>query len=136
MVEINVLYEGDLHCKATHKPSGVAIETDAPVDNHGKGESFSPTDLLATSLGVCNLTTMEIIMRNEGINLRGSKIRIEKHMSNNLPRRVAKLVVQFDMAKGIPENKRVFLESAAKNCPVAKSIHPDIKVEYSFIYTD
>lgn len=136
MVEINVLYEGGLHCKATHEPSGVAIETDAPVDNHGKGESFSPTDLLSTSLGVCNMTIMGITANNEGINLKGSKIRIEKHMSNNLPRRVAKLVVQFDMVNGIPKNKRGLLESAAKNCPVAKSIHPDIQVEYSFNYND
>ena len=136
MVEINVLYEGDLHCKVSHRPSGVTIETDAPVDNHGKGESFSPTDLLATSLGVCNMTIMGIIAKDEGINLKGSKIRIEKHMSNNLPRRVAKLVVQFKMAQGISKNKRELLESAAKNCPVAKSIHPDIKVEYRFNYND
>jgi len=79
---------------------------------------------------------MGIIAKDEGINLKGSKIRIEKHMSNNLPGRVAKLLVQFEMAKDIPENKRALLESAAKNCPVAKSIHPDIKVEYSFNYND
>lgn len=136
MIEINVLYEGDLHCKATHKPSGVIIETDAPVDNHGKGESFSPTDLLATSLSVCNMTIMGIIAKDKGINLEGSKIRIEKHMSDNLPRRIAKLVVQFEMAQGISKNIRALLESAAQNCPVAKSIHPDIKVEYKFNYND
>lgn len=113
MVEINTVYEGGLHCKAVHKPSGVTIETDAPVDNRGKGESFSPTDLLATSLAVCYLTTMGIAAEDREINMKGATCRIEKHMSSDAPRRVVKLVAEIIFPAGIPFDKRGILEAVA-----------------------
>lgn len=136
MVEIKTAYEGGLHCKATHTPSGVIIETDAPVDNRGKGESFSPTDLLATSLGVCYLTTMGIAAEDRGINLKGATCRIEKHMSTDIPRRVIRLVAEINFPAGIPFDKRGILEAVALHCPVSKSIHPDIDVDLKLHFPD
>lgn len=136
MVEIKTAYEGGLHCIATHTPSGVIIETDAPVDNRGKGESFSPTDLLATSLGVCYLTTMGIAAEDRGINLKGATCRIEKHMSTDIPRRVIRLVAEINFPAGIPFDKRGILEAVALHCPVSKSIHPDIDVDLKLHFPD
>ncbi|HMT10722.1 MAG TPA: OsmC family protein [Ignavibacteria bacterium] len=136
MVEITTTYEGSLHCKAVHKPSGIIIETDAPVDNRGKGESFSPTDLLAASLGVCYLTTMGIAAEDRGIDLNGASCRIEKHMSADAPRRVAKLVAEITFPAGIPFDKRGILEAVALHCPVSKSLHPDIDVDLKLHFPD
>ncbi len=136
MVEINTTYTGSLHCKVTHKTSGVTIETDAPVDNRGKGESFSPTDLLAASLGVCYLTTMGIAAEDRGINMTGATCRVEKHMSTDSPRRVARLVAEILMPAGIPLDKRGILEAVALHCPVSKSIHPDVDVDLKLHFAD
>jgi putative redox protein len=129
MVEMSLVYEGELHAKALHKPSGAAIETDAPIDNQGKGESFSPTDLLATSLASCMLTTMAILGDREGWRLDGATARIEKHMELEPRRRVGRLVVDLTLPKGLPETARARLENAARGCPVAASIHPDTTVD-------
>lgn len=136
MVEINTTYSGGLHCKAVHKPSGVTIETDAPVDNRGKGESFSPTDLLAASLAVCYLTTMGIAAEDRGIDLKGATCRIEKHMSTDLPRRVVKLVAEIVFPAGIPFDKRGILEAVALHCPVSKSLSADIDVDLKLHFPD
>jgi uncharacterized OsmC-like protein len=136
MVEINASYTGGLHCKAIHKPSGVTLETDAPVDNKGKGASFSPTDLLAASLAVCYLTTMGITAEERGIKLKGATCRIEKHMSTDSPRRVVRLAADIIFPKGIPLDKRGLLEAVAMHCPVAKSIHPDIDVDVNLHFPD
>jgi len=136
MVEINTVYEGGLHCKAVHKPSGVTIETDAPVDNRGKGESFSPTDLLATSLAVCYLTTMGIAAEDREINMKGATCRIEKHMSSDAPRRVVKLVAEIIFPAGIPFDKRGILEAVALHCPVSKSLSADIDVDLKLHFPD
>lgn len=136
MVEINTTYEGGLHCRAVHKPSGKSFETDAPVDNKGKGENFSPTDLLAASLAVCYLTTMGISAQERGIDMKGTTCRIEKHMSTDPPRRVAKLVAEIIFPAGIPFDKRGILEAVALHCPVAKSIHPDIDVDLNLHFPD
>ncbi len=136
MVEINTVYEGGLHCKAVHKPSGVTIETDAPVDNRGKGESFSPTDLLATSLAVCYLTTMGIAAEDRGIDLKGATCRVEKHMSSDAPRRVVKLVAEIIFPAGIPFDKRGILEAVALHCPVSKSLSADIDVDLKLHFPD
>ena len=136
MVEINTLYEGGLHCKAVHKPSGVTIETDAPVDNRGKGESFSPTDLLATSLAVCYLTTMGIAAEDREIDMKGATCRIEKHMSTDSPRRVVKLVAEIIFPAGIPFDKRGILEAVALHCPVSKSISADVDVDLKLHFPD
>ncbi|HWA05953.1 MAG TPA: OsmC family protein [Ignavibacteria bacterium] len=136
MVEINTTYEGGLHCKAVHKSSGVTIETDAPVDNRGKGESFSPTDLLATSLAVCYLTTMGIAAEDREINMKGATCRIEKHMSTDSPRRVVKLVAEIVFPAGIPFDKRGILEAVALHCPVSKSLSADIDVDLKLHFPD
>jgi putative redox protein len=136
MVEINTTYTGGLHCKAIHKPSGKILETDAPVDNKGKGESFSPTDLLATSLAVCYLTTMGIAAEERGIDMKGTTCRIEKHMSHDSPRRVVRLTAEITFIKAIPLDKRGILEAVATHCPVSKSIHPDIDVDLKFHFPD
>jgi putative redox protein len=136
MVEINTIYTGSLHCTATHKPSGVTLETDAPVDNHGKGESFSPTDLLATSLAVCYLTTMALSAEERGINMKGATCRIEKHMSSDRPRRVVRLAAELTFPKGIPLDKRGILEAVALHCPVSKSLNPDIDIDLRLHFPD
>jgi putative redox protein len=136
MVTITTSYEGQLHCKAVHGPSGKTLETDAPVDNHGKGESFSPTDLVATALGTCYLTLMGIQAESHNIKLKGTKVVVEKHMSTDQPRRIVKLVAKVDFCKGIPLNKRGLFEAVALNCPTSKSLHPDLKIESEFSFPD
>jgi uncharacterized OsmC-like protein len=136
MVEINTKYEGSLRCTAIHKPSGKVIETDAPVDNHGKGESFSPTDLLAASLAVCYLTTMGIAAEERGINIKGATCNVEKHMSADKPRRVARLAANIIFPAGVPLDKRGILEAVALHCPVSKSINPDIDVDLNLHFPD
>ena len=132
MVEIEVHYEGALHTRCVHGPSQAVTETDAPRDNHGLGESYSPTDLVATALGSCMLTVMGIVARNHDWKLDGSKARIEKHMVEEPTRRIGRLVVEMAMAPGLPADSRVVLERAARTCPVAESIHPGIEVDLRF----
>ena len=129
MVEMTLVYEGGLHTQALHGPSQAALETDAPIDNQGKGEAFSPTDLLATSLASCMLTTMAIVAEREGWRLDGALARVEKHMELEPRRRVALLVVDLTMPAGLPETARTRLEKTARGCPVAASIHPDTRVD-------
>ena len=131
MVEIRVRYEGDLHCVAVHGPSNASFATDAPVDNQGRGESFSPTDLVATALGSCMLTTMGILAEREGWTLDGARARVEKHMVAEPSRRVGRLVVELSMPAGLPADSRAPLERAARGCPVRESLHPDVALELS-----
>lgn len=128
MIEIRIDYEGQLHCAAVHGPSGATICTDAPVDNNGKGEAFAPTDLLATSLGVCMATVMGIAAQRKGISLEGMKLQVRKHMAEDPPRRVAKLEVEIHMPISEEHPERKLLQSTVHGCPVHHSIHPDIKV--------
>ena len=136
MVEMNITYEGGLHCKAVHGPSGAIIVTDAPVDNHGNGQNFSPTDLCAVSLGVCMITIMGIACEGRNINITGTTCRIEKHMSADTPRRIVKIIADVNFPSGIPADKRQMLKTAAENCPVSKSLHPDIDVDMRFTFPD
>jgi len=129
MVEMTLVYEGGLHTQASHGPSRAAIETDAPVDNQGKGEAFSPTDLLATSLASCMLTTMAIVGDREGWCIDGARARVEKHMELEPRRRVGRLVVDLTLPGGLPEAARTRLEETARGCPVAALIHPDLQVD-------
>ncbi len=129
MVEMKLVYEGGLHTRAEHGPSAAQLETDAPVDNRGKGESFSPTDLLATSLASCMLTTMAIAAEREGWRIDGARARVRKHMDLEPRRRVGRLVVDLEMPSGIPSQARETLEGSARGCPVAASLHPDTLVE-------
>jgi putative redox protein len=131
MVRIDAVYEGDLHTSGHHIPSGARLSTDAPVDNQGRGESFSPTDLLTTALGSCMLTVMGIVARREGWALEGARLAMEKHMSEG-PRRVSKVVLRFEMPAGLPPASHPVLEQAARSCPVAQSVHPGIDVNVHF----
>lgn len=132
MVQIELSYEGDLRVKAVHGPSGTTLVTDAPVDNHGKGESFSPTDLVATALGACIITIMGIVAERHKIDLRGTKITVKKHMVNEPFRRIGSLDVHLKIPNVKEERDRKMLEKAASTCPVHRSLHPDVKQEISF----
>lgn len=138
MVPISIAYKGELRCTATHDNSGMSFFTDAPQDNSGKGESFSPTDLVATALGSCMITTMGIKGAKEGFadSLNGTSVVIEKHMSSDAPRRIAKLVVRFSFPPGIPGEHRPRLKEIGDTCPVAKSLHPDIYLDVTYNYPD
>ena len=125
-----VVYNGGLRTTCTHIKSGNSFETDAPVDNNGKGERFSPTDLLATSLGTCMLTVMGIRARKNGFDLDGVKIEVEKIMKAD-PRRVSGINLSYhfpDNLKAVDENTKILLKKIAQACPVMLSIHPDIQV--------
>lgn len=128
MVKSSIEYAGGLRCVAVHGPSGSKIETDAPVDNHGKGERFSPTDLVATGLGLCMATVMGIVAEKRGVSLEGMKIDVTKEMSADAPRRISKLTLDIT----IPTAEDKVLVEAALNCPVAHSIHPDIECDVHF----
>ena len=127
-VKISCDYLGDLRVRAMHGPSGVELITDAPVDNQGKGESFSPTDLAATALASCILTILGIQARGLGLDFRGMRIEVEKHMTAQPPRRIAKLDVAIHMPAGIAEDLRPRLMRAAEACPVKQSLHPDTEI--------
>ena len=127
MVNISVTYTGDLHCDATHGPSGSTIATDAPADNKGKGESFSPTDLVATALATCMATTAGIAAQDHGVDLSGMTVRIEKHMSKDAPRRIVGLPSEIHIPLSSDVPQRVLIENAILNCPVHKSLPPDIE---------
>jgi putative redox protein len=132
MVEITSAYTGELRCSAEHGPSKTQIITDAPVDNMGKGESFSPTDLVATALGTCVLTTMAIVAGRKELDITGAKIRVEKHMSTDSPRRIVKLPVEVSLPLPGDHPQRALLEAAALGCPVHHSLHPDIEKPIRF----
>lgn len=125
MVTITARYEGDLCCTATHGPSSATLQTDAPKDNEGLGRFFSPTDLVATALATCVLTTMGIVARRHAIELKGARVTVEKHMQNN-PRRIARLPVTLHVPGRFDDKQKKILEAAAHGCPVHKSLHPDI----------
>jgi len=134
MVEVTVKYTGELHCDATHGPSHSVISTDAPTDNRGKGASFSPTDLVATALATCMTTTMGIVAEDRGIDLSGLTVKVQKHMSKDAPRRIVGLPseVHFPLPPDCPH--RALLEQTALNCPVHKSLPPEIDRPTSFFW--
>lgn len=125
----NIIYKGDLRCECTHIQSGTLIETDAPTDNRGKGERFSPTDTLCVSLGTCIVTTMALKANDMNINLAGTSVDVTKHMLAE-PRRIGKIeiVIHFDSSLQLNEKDKTILQRVGDNCPVAKSLHPDMEV--------
>lgn len=134
METAKIVYTGDLRTTAEHVRSHVQIITDAPPDNHGKGEAFSPTDLLATSLGACIATTMAIKSRMHNLELTGMSMKVTKVMAAE-PRRVAEVIVDIDMPKiSLTEKEKQILERTAHTCPVAKSLHPDLIQTIRFNY--
>jgi len=134
MATSKIIYTGELRTQATHLASGTTIITDAPVDNHGKGQAFSPTDLLATSLGNCMLTVMGIAANTHKIDMDGATAEITKVMAAN-PRRVSEVHVTLTMpAKGYTDKEKSILENTGRTCPVALSLHPNIVQDIKFIY--
>jgi putative redox protein len=134
MVEIKIDYEGQLHCSALHVPSGNTLVTDAPVDNNGRGEAFSPTDLVATALGACMATVMGIVAQRKEIDLTGMKITVQKHMSTDTPRRIVALPVAITMPIAADHPSLPLLQAAIHGCPVHNSIHPDIQVDITWSF--
>src|SRR4051812_38068967 len=127
MVKVSGEYQGDLHCVATHGPSGNTLVTDAPKDNQGRGEAFSPTDLVATALGTCIATTMAIVARKQGVELKGLRFEVTKEMSTDVPRRILRLRTQLWMP--IPESHphAAMLAEIAHKCPVHASLSPAVE---------
>lgn len=132
MVEVQVTYRGDLHTTAVHGPSGAHLETDAPVDNCGKGEEFSPTDLVGTAMATCMLTIMGIYAEKKGIKIEGATAVVQKEMTPDLPRMIAKLstVISVPLPENHPDCSG--LEKAAMGCPVHRSLHPDVEKPVAF----
>jgi putative redox protein len=135
-VEINVGYTGQLRCQAIHGPSGETLNTDAPTDNGGKGESFSPTDLVATALGTCVMTILGLVAERHNIDLDGTQIQVTKEMITEPVRRIGGLrtVVTIPVNAVTDEDLRTRLEAAARKCPVHQSLHPDIDAPIDFFY--
>ena len=134
MVRLTSTYEGGLRCRAVHGPSGTTLVTDAPVDNHGKGESFSPTDLVATALGACMMTVMGIVAERHGLDLTGMTTETVKEMTKEPPRRIASLRTRLTIPLPADHPKRSLLEQAAHTCPVHKSLHPEIDASVEFVW--
>jgi putative redox protein len=137
-VEIDLTYEGQLTCSAIHGPSGKALSTDAPVDNGGRGSTFSPTDLVATALGACMLTIIGLVAKRDSIAVEGAKVHVVKEMVADPVRRIGKLAVRITMPAGVPysEADRAKLRRAADTCPVKQSLHPETVVETEFVFPD
>ena len=127
-------YAGHLRTEATHVASGNIIQTDAPVDNHGRGEAFSPTDLVSTALGSCMMTVMGIVAERHQWDLVGSTFAVQKHMSTEAPRRIAQIDVTFTLPATLTPTERTLLERAAHTCPVGLSLHPDVRQNIVFEY--
>ena len=135
MVQISITYEGDLHCSLIHEPSSATVTTDAPLDNHGRGASFSPTDMVAGALGSCMATLMGIKARDKHIDITGTKITVLKDMTNHPVRRIGKLIVDILLPHKFDETEMTILRNAALTCPVMKSINQDIIVDTTFRYS-
>jgi putative redox protein len=133
MVTITVVYQGDLHCQATHGPSGTTLMSDAPLDNGGKAESFSPTDLVATALGTCMLTVMGLKARALDVDIDGATATVDKEMAS-APRMIGKLAAMVRMPRDLPADIRAQLEQAALTCPVYQSLSEKIEKQVEFVW--
>jgi putative redox protein len=134
MVLIEGRYTGDLRCEAVHAESGTKLLTDAPKDNMGLGASFSPTDLVATALGTCIVSTIAIVARRRGFDVASMSFRVEKHMVTDPVRRIGRLPVTIRLPASLTPEQRQIAERAAHTCPVHKSLHPDVDAPISFVY--
>lgn len=132
----NIVYNGNLRTKATHLRSGDEIITDAPTDNNGKGEAFSPTDLASTALGSCAITVMAIAANKANVEFEGSEIAMTKTMSSDSPRRITQIELDFKIKTNVSlsEDQKSHYEKVAHSCPVAKSLHPDLKQVMTFTW--
>lgn len=136
IVQIDVTYEGQLRTRATHGPSGNSVVTDPPVDNQGRGESFSPTDLVATALGTCMATVMGIFAERHAIDLRGMRVTVKKEMTQIPVRRIGRLPTEIQVPLPGNHPHRAALERAALTCPVHASLHPDVEKPVTFIWQE
>ena len=134
MVTFSIFYQGQLRCRAVHEQSGTVLLTDAPVDNQGRGESFSPTDLVATALGTCMLSVMGIMARTLNIDIAGTTASVEKEMTIAPPRRIQSLIVKIHVPHLLSSENKEKLERAAHTCPVHKSLHPDVQTPLEFTW--
>ena len=135
-VPIEAVYEGDLRCRATHGPSKAELLTDAPVDNQGKGESFSPTDLVATALGTCIATTMGIFAKRHDIDLRGMRVSVKKEMVQQPSRRIGRLATEVHVPLPANHPHRAALENAAVTCPVHRSLDSAVEIPIAFHWVE
>jgi uncharacterized OsmC-like protein len=131
MVTIHIEYTGDLRTTVLHESSGTVIQTDAPTDNQGKGECFSPTDLCATALGSCIITTIGIKGLQKGWDITGSKVKVEKIMSSDTPRRIGQLNVEVRIPDRFSDQDKKHMVNIAHACPVHQSLHPDVLLNVS-----
>ena len=131
-VQIEITYDGQLRTTATHGPSGNSLITDAPVDNHGRGESFSPTDLVATALGTCMATVMGIYAERHGMDLKGMRVTVKKEMVQTPVRRIGRLPTEIHVPLPADHPHRAMIERAALTCPVHASLHPDVEKPVTF----
>ena len=136
MAQTEITYEGGLQCSAVHGQSGRKIQTDVPVDSGGKGSSFSPTDLVAAALGTCMATTMGKTALPDKIDLSGMNISVEKEMTAEGIRRIARLTIRVDMPAGLDASQRAMLEQSIRSCPVRESLRPEIEIAVRFVYPD
>ncbi|MAE29682.1 MAG: OsmC family protein [Planctomycetota bacterium] len=134
MVAIEITYTGGLHTEAVHGPSGARLETDAPLDNAGRGEAFSPTDLAAAALGSCMVTIMGIVAERHGWDISATRVKVEKEMVAEPVRRIGRLAVTINVAGDHDERARTALERAAHNCPVHASLHPETVVDLKLLW--
>jgi putative redox protein len=135
MVAVSIKYLGDLHCEATHGPSGAKLITDAPADNMGKGEAFSPTDLVATALGTCILTVLAMKAQAMRIDLTGATVVVDKEMASG-PRRIGRLATRVAIPHQVADRDRKVLEAAAFTCPVHKSMSSEVEMPITFEWTN
>ena len=136
MVKIEIEHTGELHSEAVHIQSGTRLQTDAPLDNGGRGESFSPTDLVATALGTCMTTTMDLYAKRNGVDIDGTKAVVVKHMTSQPVRRIGRLEVIVTVPLPANHPQRATLEKVALNCPVLRSLNPDLEISASFSWGD
>jgi putative redox protein len=134
MTSVTIEYQGDLHCKAVHELSGTVLVTDAPRDNHGKGESFSPTDLVAAALGSCILSVMGLKARVLKVDISGTTAAVEKEMANAPARKIQRISVKVRVPHILSAEHRQALETAAYTCPVHKSMHPDVEMPIEIVW--
>ena len=136
MVKIEIEHPGRLHSEAVHTQSGARLQTDAPLDNGGQGESFSPTDLVATALGTCMTTTMDLYAKRNGFDIDGTRAVVVKHMTSTPVRRIKRLEVVVTIPLPANHPQRATLEKVALNCPVLKSLNPEMEIPVTFSWGD
>ncbi len=133
MVQMSGIYQGEKRCEMTHGPSQARLHTDAPRDNHGKGEAFSPTDMVGAALATCAITTMAIFADKEGVDLKGSHFTVSKEMQVS-PRQISRLTVQIHLPKFVSAEQRLRFEEIGRNCPVKRSLNAQVESPIEFIW--